>query len=323
MSMPVQIFDDIFLIDDFDLGMQERTGTFVIKNDKPTIIETCASPSIPYILKGLADIGVEPEEIVYIIVTHIHLDHAGGAGLLLSHCPNAKVIVHPKGARHLVDPSKLIAGAKAVYGMNFNTLFDPIVPIEDNKIVIMKDKEQLQVGKDRMLTFYDTPGHANHHFSIYDPISKGIFTGDTLGIYYKQLSELNILLFLPSTSPNQFDPEKMLHSAKMIEQLDLKSIYFGHYGMTTNVEEVFSQLHYWLPKFIDAGTRGIKKNNEHKVQAVTGELLTMISTYLHEQGVPENHPIYNIIPMDMSVCAMGIVDYLVKNDLVEEIAHEG
>ncbi|MGA9228018.1 MAG: MBL fold metallo-hydrolase, partial [Mesobacillus sp.] len=113
MKKPVRLSENIYLIDDFDLSMTERTGTYLLLEEKITLIETSASPSIPFILDGLEALGVIPADIAYIIVTHIHLDHAGGAGLLLEHCPQAKVIVHPKGARHLADPSRLIAGAKA------------------------------------------------------------------------------------------------------------------------------------------------------------------------------------------------------------------
>ncbi len=112
---PINLDDNISFFDVFDLGMENRTGTYVIHDEKLTIVETSASPSIPYLLEGLKKLEIDPSEIHYIIVTHIHLDHAGGAGLLLKECPNAKVIVHPRGFRHLIDPSRLIAGARAVY----------------------------------------------------------------------------------------------------------------------------------------------------------------------------------------------------------------
>ena len=167
MKKPVQLTENVFLIDDFDLSMPERTGTYVLTEDKVTLIETSASPSIPYILEGLQTLGVSPADISYIIVTHIHLDHAGGAGLMLQHCPNAKVIVHPKGARHLADPSRLIMGAKAVYGDKFSQLFDPIVEIPEDRLMIKGEGDTLEISEKLNLKFLDTPGHANHHFSIY------------------------------------------------------------------------------------------------------------------------------------------------------------
>ncbi|WP_347880551.1 MBL fold metallo-hydrolase [Metabacillus flavus] len=169
---------------------------------------------MPHIKSGLSELGLSVTAIKYIIVTHVHLDHAGGAGLLLKECPDAKIIVHPKGARHLVCPERLIAGAKAVYKEDFDVLFDPVIPVPEERILIMGDKEQLAISENCVLEFIDSPGHANHHFSIFDPISKGIFAGDVLGIVYEDDSFGRFCL--PSTSPNQFNPEAMLKSAERL-----------------------------------------------------------------------------------------------------------
>jgi glyoxylase-like metal-dependent hydrolase (beta-lactamase superfamily II) len=115
-TKPLDLGKQIHLIDGFDLGMPGRTGTYVIQEEQLTLIETGPSPSVPYVLQGLRDLGLSPEDVKYIIVTHIHLDHSGGAGLLLKDCPNATVVVHPRGARHLADPSRLIESARSVYG---------------------------------------------------------------------------------------------------------------------------------------------------------------------------------------------------------------
>ncbi|MEI5906798.1 MBL fold metallo-hydrolase [Bacillus spongiae] len=313
MSLPTLLQEDIYLIDGLFLEMKERTGSYVIKSEKPTIIETCTSSSVPYILQGLSNLDLSPEEIEYIIVTHIHLDHAGGVGLLLQHCPNAKVVVHPKGARHLVDPTKLILGAKAVYGKHFNQLFDPIIPVKEENILIMNEEDELEIGEDRTLRFYDTPGHANHHFCIFDSKSKGIFSGDTLGSLYGELEKAGLFFSLPITSPNQYDPEKMLLSAMKLENLDPHFIYFGHYGMTRKVTDVFEHLRHWLPQFTEASINGLKKNTTDPIPSVKLELMEVVSNYLSTKGIPPTHPIYHILEMDMSLNAMGLVDYISKN----------
>lgn len=316
MNSPTQLNERIFLIDAHDLGRKARTGSYIIKEDKITIIETSASPSIPYILDGLKLLQIDPLEVEYVIVTHIHLDHAGGAGLLLDHCKNAKLVVHPKGARHLADPSRLIAGARAVYGEAFDDLFNPIVPISEQKILVKNDTERLEIGENCTLVFYDTPGHANHHFSIYDPVSNGIFTGDTVGIYYHELATENIDFFLPSTSPNQFNPEAMLASIDKIKNLQVSAVYFGHYGMSKNVEEVFKQLQYWLPIFVTSGKKIDEKYPEatvmDKKDKIKEELMTSITNHLDQFQIPRDHEIYDILHLDLDVCSMGIVDYLSK-----------
>lgn len=314
LKNPLHLSKNVYLIDDLDLGMAERTGTYVLKEEKLAIIETSASPSIPYILKGLETLGISPADIVYIIVTHIHLDHAGGAGLMLQHCRNAKVVIHPKGARHLANPSRLIQGAKAVYGDRFNQLFDPILPIPEDKLITMEHGDELELGEGISLQFFNTPGHADHHFSIYHPPSRGMFTGDTAGIFYPQIYREGIPFYLPSTSPNQFDPEKMLKSIELYKELGIQRIYFGHFGMSENPEDAFNQVKDWLRIFIEEAEKvsSLDDSSAQQVEAITENILTKIKHHLHEQGLTDNHPIYELLHLDVNVSAMGLVHYLNK-----------
>jgi glyoxylase-like metal-dependent hydrolase (beta-lactamase superfamily II) len=316
LKKPVQITENVFLIDDFDLSMAERTGTYLLKEEKITLIETSASPSVPYILEGLGALGISPADISYIIVTHIHLDHAGGAGLMLKHCPEAKVIVHPKGARHLSDPSRLIQGAKAVYGDKFKQLFDPIVEIPEDRLIIKDDGDTLQIGNNVALEFLDTPGHANHHFSIYHPRVNGIFSGDTAGIFYPQLYRKGIEFYLPSTSPNQFDPEKMLQSINRFKELKIDRVYFGHYGMSENPGEAFRQVESWLEIFVEEAKQVLidESDSAKHVDTITQRLYDKIKTHLQQQGLEDSHPIYELLYLDVNVSAMGLAHYLNKSN---------
>jgi glyoxylase-like metal-dependent hydrolase (beta-lactamase superfamily II) len=312
----IKIDKRISLIDGNDLNRKLRTGTYVIKESEVTIVETSASPSIPHFLEGLAELGIQLEEIKYIILTHIHLDHAGGAGLLLQKCPNARVIVHKKGARHLEDPSRLIAGAKAVYGDDFDSLFDPILPIPPERIIIKEDQETLSISDTSILTFYDTPGHANHHLSILDHVSNGMFSGDTVGIYYRELDEDDFEFYLPTTSPNQFNPEAMLESANLYEQLGVEQIYFGHFGASKHPEEVYKQLKYWLPIFVETAKQAHASHRafEEKISFLSAALFNTVQDYLTQKKIQDDHPVYDILALDLRVCAMGLIDYLTKQD---------
>lgn len=307
----------ISLIDLYDMGLENRTGCYVFREER-ALIETGPSPSVSHLLRGLEALNISPDTIRYIIVTHIHLDHSGGAGLLLTHCPNAQVVVHPRGARHLIDPSRLIASAKMVYGEKFDTFFDPILPIPEDRILIREDGDTLTIGPERTLQFLDTPGHALHHFSIYDPVSNGMFSGDTAGIRYAHLEEEGIPFFLPTTSPNQFDPEAMLASIERFRSMNIQRLYFGHYGMTTLVEEAFRQVAHWLDRFLEIG-KGFM--SENAVSAATmaqqadelgKQLLGAVGHHLAALGVAENHRVYEILTLDCQVDAMGILDYLAK-----------
>lgn len=307
---PVQLNERIHLIDGFDLGWAERTGTYVINEEQLTIVESGPSPSVQHVKKGLEALGFSLDEVKYIIVTHVHLDHAGGAGLLLQDCPNAKVVVHTKGARHLADPTRLIAGAQMVYGDKFFDLFDPIVPIPQERLLVKDEGDVLEISPTCTLQFLDTPGHAKHHFSIYDPVSNGIFTGDTVGILYDQLVRDGVDLFLPSTSPNQFDPQAMQHAIDHMLGMNLTAIYYGHYGMTNNPNDALQQVAEWLKVFLV------------EAQAVVGEgkgadelanrLINLITNHLRELGIKDDHDVYKIIELDMQVSALGMIDYLSK-----------
>ncbi|MFC0559954.1 MBL fold metallo-hydrolase [Halalkalibacter alkalisediminis] len=312
MSTITSISPRISLIDGFDLGLKERTGTYVIQEEKITLVESGPSPSVPHILKGLKTLAILPEQVDYLIVTHIHLDHAGGAGLLLEKCPNAKLIVHPKGARHLVDPSRLIAGAQAVYQDKFDALFQPIIPIDEDRLLIKNDLDTLEIGPNCNLTFYDTPGHAFHHFSILDPGSNGIFTGDTLGVHYESLAKDGIHFVLPSTSPNQFNPEAMIASLERIQSLHVDTIFFGHYSASHQPVKVYEQVKYWLERFVSIG-KNVEEGNG-TVNQLSQLLLTSIQNELDELGVSRSHPVYEHIQLDLQICSIGILDYLRKQE---------
>ncbi|MDV2683535.1 MBL fold metallo-hydrolase [Alkalihalophilus lindianensis] len=310
MSKPISLSPRLSLIDGYDMDMPERTGSYILHEDKLTIVETGPSPSIKHILNGFIELGLKIEDVEYIIVTHIHLDHAGGVGLLLEHCPKATVIVHPKGFRHLNDPSRLIHGAKAVYQHDFDRLFDPILPVADERLLSMEDGDTLTLSKTCTLTFLHTPGHAAHHFSIYDSASNGIFTGDTLGVRYEPLAKEGIEFILPSTSPNQFDPQATNESMKRIQRLNVEQIYFGHFSASTHPEVVYNHINKWLPIFVEKGQVIIQQNKG--VSELSALLLELVQQELDEKGVSRDHLAYQHIRLDLQVCSMGIIDYLNK-----------
>ncbi|SMO83807.1 MBL fold metallo-hydrolase [Melghirimyces algeriensis] len=300
----------IRMIDGYDLKLPERTGIYVLEAEELTLVETGPSISIPYLLKGLEDLGHRPEDVRNIIVTHIHLDHAGGVGLLLEKCPNAQVVVHPRGARHLADPSRLIRGARMVYGDQFDSLFDPVLPVPEDRIRIKKDEETLAIGPERTLTFLDSPGHAAHHFSIYDPISRGLFTGDTAGVNYIRSKVFGFPFYLPSTSPNQFDPEAMKASISRFQKWDVERIFFGHFGMSDKPGVVYDQVTKELDTFMEMGEQAIKAGEGAK--GIEIRLKEHYQQFLLNKGVPENDVLFQLLFIDLTVCAKGIEHYLGK-----------
>ena len=212
------------------------------QGNKVAIIETGNNFSVANIKKALEKDGLSFKDVAYIIPTHVHLDHAGGAGELMKQCKNASLIVHPRGARHMIDPSKLVAGAKAVYGeQKFKELYGEIISIDPNRVIEADDSFILNF-EGRELKFIDTPGHARHHFCIWDEQTKTMFTGDTFGISYRDLDKGNEVFIFPSTSPVQFDPEALIKSIHKIMQYRPHRVCLTHFAAIKPTKKVVSEL---------------------------------------------------------------------------------
>jgi glyoxylase-like metal-dependent hydrolase (beta-lactamase superfamily II) len=286
-----------------------RSAGYFINSDKKTVVEMGASVSVPCVLSALDKLGVAYQEVTYVIVTHIHLDHAGGAGLLLEKLPNAKIIIHPKGAKHLVDPSKLIASAKQVYGEAFESLFAPIVPIPAERVIIAGDGMEIEIGPNRTLLFMDSPGHAYHHYAVYDPQSQGLFSGDAAGISFPKLQkEFGFDFYVPSSSPTQFDPEAMLATLHKFLKLDLTQLFITHYGrhsdarqvIEKNIERTAAYAHIAREAFAEEPTW------EH----TAARLRKFFHYELEKMGVPQNHPVLQAFEFDIEMNAKGMFHYI-------------
>jgi len=302
------IGNDIYEIPLIDAGETGRSTGFLINSEEKTLIEVGASVSVPRILQALDQLNISYDEIRYVIVTHIHLDHSGGAGLLLKHLPNAKIVVHPKGARHLIDPSKLIASAQQVYGESFERLFAPIEPIPAERVIIAEDGMELNIGKDRTLIFYDSPGHAYHHIIIYDPKSNGLFSGDAFGLTFPLFEEMGIRYVVPTSSPTQFNPEAMAETIRKVKPLNIKNIYFTHYGTWDNGEEVMERMLKMIPTYVELAEKAYQK--EPTWESIACELRNYYHSELKELGVPENHPYLASLELDTELNAKGLLHYL-------------
>jgi glyoxylase-like metal-dependent hydrolase (beta-lactamase superfamily II) len=202
----------------------------VRSDDRLAFVDTGTARTVPLLLAVIADLGLGPDHVDYVIPTHVHLDHGGGAGDLMAACPRARLVVHPKGAPHLIDPARLIAGATAVYGAEgFARDFGGLTPVPEERITLASDGLEIDLAG-RRLTFIDTPGHANHHGCIFDYRTRGCFTGDTFGISYREFdTEEGPWIFAPTT-PVAFDPEAWQASLDRLMALEPRAMYLTHYG---------------------------------------------------------------------------------------------
>jgi glyoxylase-like metal-dependent hydrolase (beta-lactamase superfamily II) len=194
------------------------------------VVETGTSHSATRLLQLLRHRGIAAEQVRYIIPTHVHLDHAGGAGALMAAMPDAQLLVHPRGARHMIDPTRLVAAARDVYGAElFHTLYGEVKPIEAARIRQMGDGERVSLAG-RSLEFRHTRGHAEHHFCLWDAASRGWFSGDMFGVSYPWCRYADGDFVLPSTTPSQFDPEAYLTSLALLASYSPQRVYLTHYG---------------------------------------------------------------------------------------------
>jgi glyoxylase-like metal-dependent hydrolase (beta-lactamase superfamily II) len=218
-------------------------------SDQVAVIETGSNYSAERILEVLEKRGWDRSAVSHVIVTHVHLDHAGGAGKLLQELPQASLVVHPFGARHMIDPSKLEAGARAVYGDEaFNEMYGTLIAVPEDRVIVMGDGDELSVGE-RRLRFMDTPGHARHHFCIWDEQTRGWFTGDTFGISYRDLDTANGPLVFPTTTPIQFDPAALRESVQRLMAVEPRCMYLTHFGCVTDTKRLSGQMLAGVSKF--------------------------------------------------------------------------
>ncbi|MFO0608766.1 MAG: MBL fold metallo-hydrolase [Polyangiales bacterium] len=227
------------------LAPQLAAAYLRVQGEEAAFIETCTAKNVPALLAALAGEGLRPEQVRYVIVTHAHLDHAGGASALMAALPNATLLAHPRAARHLIDPSKLVASARAVYGAErFEALYGTLSPIDAARVTSLDDGATVPLG-DATLTFLHTRGHANHHFVVHDPAYDAVFTGDAFGLVYPRLQREGRYAY-PSTSPTDFDADEARASIDRIVKLGTARACLTHFGELTDVAAVGAQLRAWI-----------------------------------------------------------------------------
>ena len=229
-----EVAPGITAIDTFFGGRERYTAAYVLNANEPAIVETGPTTSFEPVVAGLGALGIGPDELAHIVVTHIHLDHAGGVGRIAERYPSATVWVHERGARHLADPSRLIDSAARIYGRDrLTALFGPVEPVAPQRIRAVTDGVRIDLG-DRTLGVLATPGHAKHHVALIDSTTGAVFTGDALGIHPPDVPVLR-----PATPPPDYDLELALTSIGAIrERASGSKVLFSHFGPVEEVDRI-------------------------------------------------------------------------------------
>jgi glyoxylase-like metal-dependent hydrolase (beta-lactamase superfamily II) len=247
---------EVYQIDTRMAGYDGITAGYLIRGDRPCLVETGTAPSAPVVAGALAALGVGPDDLATVVVTHIHLDHAGGTGDIAKLFPAAEVVVHQLGARHLADPSRLMASARMVYGDELDALFGTLAPTPAERIRSVEGTGVIDLGSGRRLESHYSPGHARHHVGLVDSATGDLYVGDAAGIYIPETGDMR-----PATPPPDFDLEVALRSLRLFAELGPTRLLFSHFGPVTTVAETLDrsaeEISVWVEETRHARTAGL------------------------------------------------------------------
>ncbi|MFF0311731.1 MBL fold metallo-hydrolase [Streptosporangium sp. NPDC004379] len=294
---------EVYEIDTRMAGYSGITAGYLILGDRPCLVETGTSTSAPIVRDALTSLGVGPADLATVVVTHIHLDHAGGVGDIAGFYPEAEVVVHEKGARHLADPSRLMSSARMVWGDKLDTLFGELSPTESSRIRALGDTGSIDLGNGRTLSSHYSPGHAKHHVGLIDSGTGDLYVGDAAGVYLPQTGDLR-----PATPPPDFDLRTALDSIALFESLAPQRLLFSHYGPVANVAETLErsaeELRVWVDLTRRAHSEGM--DLDHAVAMVRERTRERYAALKDDDGTAEQFELLSGAPSNVA----GILHWL-------------
>jgi glyoxylase-like metal-dependent hydrolase (beta-lactamase superfamily II) len=283
----------------------------IVERGRAAFIDTGTNFGVPRLLQALEALGLPRSAVDWVIPTHVHLDHAGGAGLLMQALPDAKLLVHPRGARHMIDPSALYQGALAVYGQaEMDRAYGQLTGVAAERVVASADEMTVELAG-RPLTLIDTPGHARHHHCIWDEATRGWFTGDTFGLSYREFDSTQGAWIMPTSTPVQFEPEALEASIQRLMARAPQAMYLTHYGRVDGV----GGLAQTLLRLLEATVRAAQALRHHpeRHRALKQALLELYVQDLQRHGAPQTAAqIQELLGMDIELNAQGIAVWLDK-----------
>jgi glyoxylase-like metal-dependent hydrolase (beta-lactamase superfamily II) len=281
----------------------------VVERGRGAFIDSGTTHSLPHFLDAIKAADLEPKDIDWVILTHVHLDHAGGTGQLMKHLPYAKLAVHPRGARHMIDPSALIAGAAGVYGEEeVRRSYGEIAAVPADRVVEAHDGFIVDLAG-RALLCLDTPGHARHHIAIHDDRSNAFFTGDIFGLSYRELDSPGGAFIIPTTSPVQFEPDAAHHSIDRMLGYEPEAMYLTHYGRVTEVARLAGNLHETIDAMVAIAKR--HATGADRKQRIEADFADLYVDRARRQGVTMlRDDIVTLLKIDIRLNAQGILVWL-------------
>jgi len=294
--------DPIYLIDLEPGGLEKFIASYVVKGKHVAIVETGPTSTVPNLLTGLERIGVKLEDVMYVAVSHIHLDHGGGVGTLVENLPNAKVVVHPAGAPHLMNPQKLWQQSTEVLGKKITDLYHEPEPVPAERIVAAADCMTLDLGNNVKLKVIETLGHASHHQSYYETLGGGLFTGDAAGIY---LDDLDVVV---PTIPPPFRLDGALPSLEKLINLNPKVLYYTHFGRAFRAVERLRSYEDQLKLWVTIAEQGLR--SEQGFEAIRNKIVESDPSVRKALQIVKAHPVLSEVTINHSV--MGAIKFAEK-----------
>jgi glyoxylase-like metal-dependent hydrolase (beta-lactamase superfamily II) len=283
----------------------------IVDAGRAAFVDVGTNSSVPYLLGALEALGIAREAVDYLLLTHVHLDHAGGAGELMQALPRARALLHPRGAPHMIEPAKLIAGSKAVYGEErFRRLYGELVPIAAARVQVVADGERVTLGQ-RTLELIHTPGHALHHYVVVDAAHRSIFSGDTFGISYRALDTDRGNFITPSTVPTQFDPEAHLASIDRMLAYEPESIYLMHFSRVTDVPRLGDELKLQIRALAEIARE--HASDAHPAQGIRAAMLSLWLTRARQHGCRQSDAeLEAALAGDLELNTQGLLAWLAR-----------
>jgi glyoxylase-like metal-dependent hydrolase (beta-lactamase superfamily II) len=300
-----KVEDNIHLIDAETAGMKNFIASYVLKGERVAMVETGPASSVPNLLSGLTYLKIRPSDVAYVAVSHIHLDHAGGVGTLLKYLPNAKVVVHPRGAPHLAHPEKLWEQSKLVLG-KITELYGEPEPVPEDRIIAANDGMTLDLGNDVILRVVETLGHSSHHQSYYEAFSKSVFPGDAAGIY------LNKIGVIVPTTPPPLRLDLALESINKLANLKATSLFYSHFGKASGAMEKLQVYVRQLRLWATIAKKGI--DNKESLETISKRIVESDIALQRALDYVKAHPVLGETVLGNSV--HGIVDFVEKFGVV-------
>jgi glyoxylase-like metal-dependent hydrolase (beta-lactamase superfamily II) len=295
--------EHIHLVDLETAGIKNFIASYIINGKQTAIVETGPTTSIPNLLSSLKELHVKPENVAYVAVSHIHLDHGGGAGTLLKHLPKAKVIVHQRGAPHLANPEKLWQQSRDILG-RITEMYGKPEPVPEERIIAATDGMTFDIGNNIKLKVIETLGHASHHLSYYETSSEALFPGDAAGVY---LNEINVIV---PTTPTPFRLDIALESLNKLISLKPKALYYSHFGKASNAVEKLQTYVKQLELWAKIAKQGIE--NKEDSETIRRNILEKDAAMQKAAEYLKGHPVLSETVLKEST--QGFIEFVKKSE---------